>query len=335
MSAQLALNSPISPDGLRPLDPFKDLNQVADLIEHAFAGELEPSGQRSLQDLRALARMGPFTQWLARSDPYLQDVLAGFVWQGDGRVVGNITLQRGDSYGGRWQIANVAVDKNWRGRGIGRALMEAALARIEEQHGSWAVLQVRTDNAAALTLYQHLGFQPLTEELVLQLDQVPAAAPAAEPIAGLRAYHHSEWQARYVLESSCRSELAQWWRPLRSHNFIQVTESRLGEKFWELAGRNRIRRWTLDGAHGGLAAWLEVDARRWNGIHRLGVTVHPALRGRTEDRLLGHLLTFLDDYPRWPVRIEHSGEHPQMIEALHAVGFHLVRNHMAMRRKMA
>lgn len=334
MSAQLTLNSSVSADGLRPIDPLRDLAQVADLIEEAFAGELEPSGRRSLQDMRALARMGPFTQWLARSDPYLHDVLGGFVWQADGRVVGNITLQRGDSYGGRWQIANVAVDRAWRGRGIGRTLMEAALARIEEQHGSWAVLQVRNDNPPALALYQHLGFQPLTEELTLQLDQVASSTSPAQPIPGLRAYHHSEWQARYVLEASGRSEFAQWWRPIRSHDYMQVTESRITEKLWELAGRNRVRRWVLDGAHGGLAAWLEVDARRWDGIHRIGITLHPALRGQMEALLLAHLLAFLHDYPRWPVRIEHSGEHPQLLEALSTAGFRVLRNHLAMRRKL-
>ena len=334
MSAQLALNSPIRADGLRPVDASHDLLQVADLIEQAFAGELESSGRRSLQDLRALARMGPFTQWLARSDPYLQDVLGGFVWQADDRVVGNITVQRADSYGARWQIANVAVDKDWRGRGIGRALMQAALARIREQRGSWAALQVRTDNPVALRLYEQLGFQPLTEEMVLQLDRLPSWLEPADPPAGLRTYHSREWQTRYTLEASCRSELAQWWRPIRSHDFMQLAESRISEKLWELAGRNRMQRWIIDGAHGGFAAWLAIDARRWAGVHQLSFSVHPAVRGQYERPLLHRALTFLRDYPRWPVRVEHSGDHREMREAFQAAGFRVVRNHLAMRRKM-
>ena len=75
--------------------------------------------------------MGPLVGLMARSDPYLEDVLGGFVWIEDDRVVGNVTLQRMDSYGSRWQIANVAVSKDYRGRGIGRALVTTAVERIK------------------------------------------------------------------------------------------------------------------------------------------------------------------------------------------------------------
>ncbi len=44
--------------GLRPLDPRHDLPQVADLIERAFAGELDPSGQAALRELRLIGRLG-------------------------------------------------------------------------------------------------------------------------------------------------------------------------------------------------------------------------------------------------------------------------------------
>ncbi len=92
MSAQLAIDQRTSYRGLRPLDPRKDLNQVADLIEEAFTGELEPGGIAALRDLRMLSHMGPLVGLMARSDPYLEDVLGGFVWIEDDRVVGNVTI---------------------------------------------------------------------------------------------------------------------------------------------------------------------------------------------------------------------------------------------------
>lgn len=334
MSAQLAIDQRTSYRGLRPLDPRKDLNQVADLIEEAFTGELEPGGIAALRDMRMLSRMGPLVGLMARSDPYLEDVLGGFVWVEDERVVGNVTIQRLDAYGSRWQIANVAVTKDYQSRGIGRALVEAALDRIAERRGSWAVLQVRADNAVARSLYQRLGFEGLTEDVSLQLDRLPAQTPQAEPPAGLRPYLPGEWQARYTLESACRSDLAQWWRPVRSHDFMQLAESRLGEKVWELMGRNRVRRWAVQGEHG-LAAWLSVDARRWQGIHRLALAVHPSCRGQLELALVSYALAFLAEYPRWPVRVEHQGEHRELVQALEAAGFRVMRNHLAMRYKIA
>lgn len=334
MSAQLVIDQRTSYRGLRPLDPRKDLNQVADLIEEAFTGELEPGGIAALRDLRMLSRMGPLVGLMARSDPYLEDVLGGFVWIEDNRVVGNVTLQRLDAYGTRWQIANVAVTKSHQGRGIGRALVLAALERIGDRQGGWAVLQVRTDNPVAKGLYERLGFESLTQDLLMQLDRLPPEpVPRQEPPAGLRSYHHSEWHARYSLEAACRTELAQWWRPVRSHDFMQLAENRLGEKIWEALGRNRLRRWVIQGEHG-LLAWLSVDARRWQGMHRLSVAVHPSGRGQLERALVDYALSFLAEYPRWPIRVEHQGEHCELVEALEAVGFRVVRNHLAMRYKI-
>ncbi len=334
MSAQLAIDQRTAYRGLRPLDPRKDLSQVALLIEEAFTGELEPGGIAALRDLRMLSHMGPLVSLMARSDPYLEDVLGGFVWIEDDRVVGNVTIQRLDAYGSRWQIANVAVTQGYQGRGIGRALIQAAQERIAERRGSWAVLQVRTDNAVAKALYQQLGFEGLTEDALLQIDRLPAHLPEAEAPAGLRPYRHDEWQARYTLEAACRSELAQWWRPVRSHDFMQLAESRLGEKLWELMGRSRIRRWAVPGAQQGLAAWMAIDAQRWQGIHRLSFAVHPSCRGQLEQALVSHALSFLAGYPRWPVRVQHQGEHRELIQALEAAGFRIVRNHLAMRCKI-
>jgi len=39
--------------GLRPMDPMKDLRGVADLIEEAFANDLDRSGQNALQGILA------------------------------------------------------------------------------------------------------------------------------------------------------------------------------------------------------------------------------------------------------------------------------------------
>jgi ribosomal protein S18 acetylase RimI-like enzyme len=204
MSAQLVIDQRTSYRGLRPLDPRKDLNQVADLIEEAFTGELEPGGIAALRDLRMLSRMGPLVGLMARSDPYLEDVLGGFVWVEDDRVVGNVTIQRLDAYGSRWQVANVAVTKDYQGRGIGRALVQAALERIAERRGSWAVLQVRSDNPVAKGLYQQLGFENLTEDVMLQLDRLPPRWPRLsrrlgyDPIAMTNGRLATPWSPRAV-----------------------------------------------------------------------------------------------------------------------------------------
>lgn len=69
------------------------------------------------------------------------------------RVTGGIIS---DSHRGMIRIMNIAVDPEFRRRGIGRALMQAVLDA--RPHDS-AVLMVQEENTAAQELYRELGFE--------------------------------------------------------------------------------------------------------------------------------------------------------------------------------
>ena len=56
-------------------------------------------------------------------------------------------------------INNVAVKPEFRGRGVGRCLLNAALAWGREKGSRQAVLEVRAGNEAAQQLYRRCGFQ--------------------------------------------------------------------------------------------------------------------------------------------------------------------------------
>jgi len=113
--------------GLRRFDPSRDLRQVADLISAAFGANLDAEGRAALADLQRLSALGPLVRFILAADPNLQRLLNGYVWIEEGRVVGNVSLQSSLQYGGRWYVSNVAVAPDFRGRGVARSLMEAAL----------------------------------------------------------------------------------------------------------------------------------------------------------------------------------------------------------------
>jgi ribosomal-protein-alanine N-acetyltransferase len=56
------------------------------------------------------------------------------------------------------QILNVAVRPEYRGRGIGGLLMEAALNEFGNRKASFVALEVRPSNRAAISLYTRCGF---------------------------------------------------------------------------------------------------------------------------------------------------------------------------------
>jgi [ribosomal protein S18]-alanine N-acetyltransferase len=59
------------------------------------------------------------------------------------------------------EVANLAVAPEWRGRGVGAALLDAALAAARRDGAHVAHLEVRDSNVAARALYGSRGFTPV------------------------------------------------------------------------------------------------------------------------------------------------------------------------------
>jgi ribosomal-protein-alanine N-acetyltransferase len=56
------------------------------------------------------------------------------------------------------EITNVAVGEPFRGRGVGKALLQAACSYAAQRHLARIVLEVRVGNAPAVALYRQCGF---------------------------------------------------------------------------------------------------------------------------------------------------------------------------------
>ena len=90
--------------------------------------------------------------------------------------------------GGEGEIANLAVDPEARGSGIGSALLDAALEEGRQQGAAQVFLEVRSSNLRARQLYESRGFtevgrrrryyrRPVEDAVVLRRS---TAAPARE-----------------------------------------------------------------------------------------------------------------------------------------------------------
>lgn len=73
----------------------------------------------------------------------------------DGRMVGFVAGDPRDSKGVAW-IATIAVQPEYQRRGIGRALLRACETQLDTPR---VRLCVRTDNAAAIRMYEQEGYQ--------------------------------------------------------------------------------------------------------------------------------------------------------------------------------
>ena len=106
----------------------------------------------------------------------------------DGRIIG---------YAGAWiildesHITNIAVFKDERGQGIGRALTQGLLQYLSNLGAAYATLEVRKSNEVAQNLYKSLGFIKLgvrkryyeyngEDALIMVCDHLPDADPDFE-----------------------------------------------------------------------------------------------------------------------------------------------------------
>src|SRR5512147_608089 len=145
---------------LRPLNVLRDLAAVADLIEVCFSPTMDNDGQRYLSDMRRASHDDSFLRWASRMTETASLPLMGYVWEQDGRIIGNASLIPFREKGKRvFLIANVATHPDYRRRGIGRALTECVMKQARNKRASAIWLHVRDDNPGAIKLYEELGFR--------------------------------------------------------------------------------------------------------------------------------------------------------------------------------
>jgi len=144
---------------LRPFDVQHDLGLVADLVETCFAETLDPDGKRYIERMRSAAKNKSFLHWAALNFEIPNMPFSGYVWEQDGRMIGNASLipYRIDSRQS-YLIANVAVHPDYRQRGIARALTKKSMDHARERGAPEIWLHVREENERAIALYRSLGF---------------------------------------------------------------------------------------------------------------------------------------------------------------------------------
>jgi ribosomal protein S18 acetylase RimI-like enzyme len=144
---------------MRPFDVRRDLVPVADLVEQCFAETLDPDGERYLEQMRAASRNPGFLHFAAAASEWSSVPMSGYVWEEDGKVVGNISLIPFALHNQRnYLIANVATHPAYRRRGIGRNLTSQAVEHARRRGAPSVWLHVRQENEAAVNLYLSLNF---------------------------------------------------------------------------------------------------------------------------------------------------------------------------------
>lgn len=321
------------------MDPARDLGTIAELIASAFADEIDERGRAALREMRWMARMTPLVWWWAQADPSFQDTFNGFVWEepapeGTGlHIIANVSLNRAPGSRRRWIICNVVVEDAYRGQGIGRQLVEAAIEEALQLGAEGVLLQVHQDNTPALQLYTGLGFRQVLGETGFWLDSIEPVIAQDAPGYRFRPLRVADGQAVYELARRVTPPVQQWIRPLRAGDYCPDWLSRMGWWISDLvAGRRTWRLVALQEER--LVAIMEVKVALRRGEHQLTLLVHPDHVHRVAATLVSRALYMLSGSPSRPVRITIDPDQSAILQVLRDYGFKEQRTLLTMRKDL-
>jgi ribosomal protein S18 acetylase RimI-like enzyme len=325
MVARTALQLGLHRQGLRPLNPVRDLTGVADLLERVFSRELDASGRQMIREARAMGRLGPFMLLLAPLSGGLMGLSPGFVWDDHGQIIGNVTIMRSPRRLDAWQVANVAVHPDHRRRGIARALVEAAIDYTAGRGGHHLSLQVREDNPA-VTLYERLGFQPLgavTRWESAGRPRLTQILAHGRPVIPARP---ADWPAIWGLFSSAAPAAQGWPDRLTEEHFRPGVWRRLADL---LAARS-VRRWVAPSPAGqGLDGYAEYRASP-GVLPQVSLRVREEAIGQVEGDLLLAALRHWSDRGQYQAIIDHPAGDVPVEGRLREAGFRPIRTLLMM-----
>ncbi len=292
--------------GLRPLNPVRDLTAVADLLERVFSRELDASGRQMIREARAMGRLGPFMYLLYPLSGGLMGLNPGFVWDERGRIIGNVTIMRSSRRPGAWQAANVAVHPDHRRRGIATALVEAAIDYTTNRGAHCLSLQVREENPA-VALYQRLGFQSLGAVTRWESSGRPRfnqILTHGRPVSQARP---EDGSAIWGLFASAPPAAQGWPDPLTEEHFRPSFWRRLADIF---AARSVVRWVAPSPAGDGLDGYAEYRASP-GVLPQVSLRVREEAAGQVEGDLLLAALHHWSDRGQYQVVVDHpAGDVP-------------------------
>lgn len=209
--------------------------------------------ENNVAGIRSLKQIWPLFAMLRTFSADARDLIRGFFFEEDGKVVGNISCQR---RGEGWYISDVVVLPEYRGKGYARKLVETCVEDIRARGGRQVSLDVVSGNVPAIALYRTAGFREYTSLAFYEMKSYHPLLAVGTDDCRVEEIKGDSWKLRY-----------EFWKrvtPAGVQEFAPVTESTFRRSAFTRAF-NRLWRW-LSGEKFQVYALL-----RGRGRHVLGV----------------------------------------------------------------
>ena len=312
---------------IRAIDPFRDLEDVVDLIGVAFGDRLDPAARATLERMRRFARRGPLMQWLWALAGKAA-MAPGLVWLVDSQVVGNVSLRRargGDGY----LIGNVVVHPDYRGRGIARALMNRAIAVLSRRGVPWVGLEVRAGNLVARGLYSRMAFREVGRTTHMLWTPRPVSRTGKRARGSMRRGQRRDGEELV--------ELMKCMVPEEQRPLVEVVPADYRPS-WErrfdhwLRGEDEV--WWLTQRGASISGAIRAVRKRGRIPHRLELLIRPGREGEVASDLVRQGLSALGGPPGKAVDTSVPNATQLLVAALEGQGFRELRVLIQMKRDL-
>lgn len=301
--------------GPRPINMNRDIPQVLKLLELVFGNTLDADSRRMLSQ-SAQASQGPSFLW--RLSPAASKLALGFVWEDNGRIIGNVTILTTKTPG-RYLIVNVAVHPDYRRRGIARELMEQVNRFIPARNGRQVLLQVVKENTAAIELYKNLGYRTIGSMTTWQaaISRLRSIEPERDqPAPPIRDLRGNEWNKAFAFDQECLHPDLNW-PDLLAPDFYKVS---LWNQLSNFINGRRTETWVTHDGNNQFTGLVNIYSE-WGRTHEALIRIHPAWRGHLERPLFIKTVYRLKEMPRRNVRIIHPDNDELMTDLLKEANF--------------
>lgn len=264
---------------IREIQLPRDFSRISRLLSAAFEYPDNPEWTAQENEVARLSNTvvtlqmsWPVIKFFRLFSRRLRNSLLGYLWEEDGEAVGLVTISR-RGRGKNWQIESLGVLPEYRRRGIGRELAEAALALMRTRGGTFVVQSVPDGNLPVIELYKAVGLEKFSEveDFTGTFDQAPPLPKVPD------GYRHKvvpmrDWKTGYDLTIQVTPALVQEFDPVTKDRFYISPGTRfLAQIFAKMRGTLVEDFALIETATGEVQAMGYLRAEGKRGRHSLGV----------------------------------------------------------------
>lgn len=263
------------PGKLRPME-LTELDKMLDLMEVAFAEDSRREGRDIRADMAGVKSLLPILRVLMKIRPGFADKFYTLAWEVEGRFVAGITLSQQGNDKQRWYIFNVATHPDFRGRGLARTLVNAALDHVRARNGRRVLLDVRADNVPAYNLYRSAGFNHLETSTTLKGTLTHLSGYDCPSGYTVRQLAEADWQPAFDLAQRLASDATRAVCPPTPNQFQNGLFARLIQGVMNRAQKQRVERWLVERAGKPIGLAESVVKLTGRNPHHIELSLDPA-----------------------------------------------------------